>query len=106
MSTTIHSLRVDEGNAVPVLQACSPDVVIFGPDYQQSLYCRVLCGLIFCEETQLVSSTFAHRIVHAFQTFELVWEELCADIRESCPLNSSHCPFNPSSNVHNTEAKS
>lgn len=61
---------------------CSPDEVIFGPDYQQSLYCHLLCGLIFCEEIQLVSSTFAHGIVQAFRTFELVWEELCADIQE------------------------
>ena len=29
-----------------------------------------------------MSSTFAHSIVHAFRTFEQVWEELCADIRE------------------------
>lgn len=27
-------------------------------------------------------STFAHSLVHAFRTFEQVWEELCADIRE------------------------
>ncbi|KAJ0112492.1 hypothetical protein Patl1_00570 [Pistacia atlantica] len=63
-------------------QCCSPDEVIFGSDYQQSLYCHLLCGLIFCEEIQLVFSTFAHSIVHAFRTFEVVWEELCADIRE------------------------
>ncbi|XVF80198.1 hypothetical protein PTKIN_Ptkin15bG0051800 [Pterospermum kingtungense] len=63
-------------------QCCSPDEVIFGPDFHQSLYCHLLCGLIFREEIQLVFSTFAHSIVHAFRTFEQVWEELCADIRE------------------------
>ncbi|KAF7826151.1 jasmonic acid-amido synthetase JAR1 [Senna tora] len=61
---------------------CSPDEVIFGPDFYQSLYCHLLCGLIFREEVQLVSSTFAHSIVYAFRTFEQVWEELCTDIRE------------------------
>ncbi|KAG0455889.1 hypothetical protein HPP92_023677 [Vanilla planifolia] len=61
---------------------CSPDEVIFSPDYNQSLYCHLLCGLIYSEEVQLVSSTFAHSIVHAFRTFEQVWEELCDDIRE------------------------
>ncbi|KAI4328885.1 hypothetical protein L6164_021206 [Bauhinia variegata] len=61
---------------------CSPDEVIFGPDFHQSLYCHLLCGLIFREEVQLVSSTFAHSIVHAFRAFEQVWEELVADIRE------------------------
>lgn len=63
-------------------QCCSPDEVIFGGDFVQSLYCHLLCGLIFREEVQLVSSTFAHSIVHAFRAFEQVWEELCNDIRE------------------------
>ncbi|RWW19886.1 hypothetical protein GW17_00016035 [Ensete ventricosum] len=63
-------------------QCTSPDEVIFGSDFQQSLYCHLLCGLIYSDEVQLVSSTFAHSIVHAFRTFEQVWEELCTDIRE------------------------
>ncbi|MFQ6633405.1 hypothetical protein Gotur_011701 [Gossypium turneri] len=63
-------------------ECCSPDEVIVGPDFHQSLYCHLLCGLIFHEEIQLVSSTFAHSIVLAFRTFEKVWEELCDDIRE------------------------
>ncbi|KAK6777321.1 hypothetical protein RDI58_024038 [Solanum bulbocastanum] len=61
---------------------CSPDEVIFGPDFQQSLYCHLLCGLIFRDEVQVVSSTFAHSIVHSFQTFEQVWEALVVDIRK------------------------
>lgn len=61
---------------------CSPDEVIFGPDFHQSLYCHFLCGLIFREEIQLISSTFAHSIVHSFRTFEKVWEQLCIDIRD------------------------
>ncbi|KAJ7962531.1 jasmonic acid-amido synthetase JAR1-like [Quillaja saponaria] len=63
-------------------QCCSPDEVIFGSDFHQSLYCHLLCGLIFREEVQFVSSIFAHSIVHAFRTFEQVWEELCEDIRK------------------------
>ncbi|XP_009394595.2 jasmonoyl--L-amino acid synthetase GH3.5-like [Musa acuminata AAA Group] len=63
-------------------QCCSPDEVIFGPDFQQSLYCHLLCGLIYSDEVQIVSSTFAHSLVHAFRTFERVWEELCTDLRE------------------------
>ncbi|KAF5464437.1 hypothetical protein F2P56_014513 [Juglans regia] len=62
-------------------QSCSPDEVIFGPDFHQSLYCHLLCGLIFREEVQFITSTFAHSIIHAFITFEQVWEELCSDIR-------------------------
>ncbi|KAJ4956499.1 hypothetical protein NE237_013282 [Protea cynaroides] len=62
-------------------QCCSPDEVIFGPDFHQSLYCHLLCGLIYYDEVQTVSSTFAHSIVHSFRTLERVWEELCNDIR-------------------------
>nr|AIC64081.1 JAR1 [Gentiana rigescens] len=61
---------------------CSPDDVIFGPDFHQSLYCHLLSGLIYRDEIQVISSTFAHSIVYAFRTFELDWEELCANIRE------------------------
>ncbi|WMV49240.1 hypothetical protein MTR67_042625 [Solanum verrucosum] len=61
---------------------CSPDEVIFGPDFQQSLYCHLLCGLIFRDEVQVISSMFAYSIVHAFRTFEQVWEALVVDIRE------------------------
>ncbi|KAF8379665.1 hypothetical protein HHK36_029109 [Tetracentron sinense] len=63
-------------------QCCSPDEIIFGPDFHQSLYCHLLCGLIYRDEVEFVCSTFAHSIVHAFRTFEQVWEELCTDIRD------------------------
>ncbi|XP_073116506.1 jasmonoyl--L-amino acid synthetase JAR4-like [Elaeis guineensis] len=63
-------------------QCCSPDAVIFGSDFNQSLYCHLLCGLIYSNEVQFISSTFAHSIVHAFRTFEQVWEDLCTDVRE------------------------
>lgn len=63
-------------------QCCSPEEVIFGPDLNQVLYCHLLCGLIYSGEVQYVSSAFAHSIVHAFRTFEQIWEELCNDIRE------------------------
>ncbi|KAJ8440677.1 hypothetical protein Cgig2_031094 [Carnegiea gigantea] len=59
----------------------SPNEVIFGSDFHQSLYCHLLCGLLHYEEVQFIFSTFAHSVVQAFQTFELVWEDLCSDIR-------------------------
>ncbi|CAK9156480.1 unnamed protein product [Ilex paraguariensis] len=61
---------------------CSPDEVIFGPDFHQSLYCHLLCGLIYWDEVEVISSAFAHSIIQAFRTFELVWEELCTDIHD------------------------
>ncbi|GMI66779.1 FAR-RED INSENSITIVE 219, JASMONATE RESISTANT 1 [Hibiscus trionum] len=82
---TTHIFRNSQfKNAMKAMQSqsCSPDEVIFTPDFHQSLYCHLLCGLLFREEIQLVSSTFAYSIVLAFRTFEQVWEELCADIRE------------------------
>ncbi|CAA6665675.1 unnamed protein product [Spirodela intermedia] len=63
-------------------QTCSPYEVIFGRSFEQSLYCHLLCGLLSYQEVQFVSSSFAHCIVQAFRTFELIWEELCANIRD------------------------
>ncbi|XP_047943158.1 jasmonoyl--L-amino acid synthetase JAR6-like [Salvia hispanica] len=60
---------------------CSPDEVIFGGNYHHSLYCHLLCGLLYRDHIQLISSTFAHSIVHAFRTFEHIWPHLVADIR-------------------------
>ncbi|KAL5203035.1 hypothetical protein ABZP36_013987 [Zizania latifolia] len=77
-----RSQRYKEGMKDIQSQCCSPDEVIFGPDFHQSLYCHLLCGLIYSEEVHSVFSTFAHSLVHAFQTFEEVWEDLCADIRD------------------------
>ncbi|KAL6609449.1 hypothetical protein ACP70R_039418 [Stipagrostis hirtigluma subsp. patula] len=74
--------RYKEGMEDIKSQGCSPDEVIFCPDFNQSLYCHLLCGLIYSDEVHQVFSTFAHSLVHAFQTFEEVWEDLCADIRD------------------------
>ncbi|PON42228.1 GH3-like hormone conjugating enzyme [Parasponia andersonii] len=74
-------------------QCCSPDEVIFGPDFHQSLYCHFLCGLIFREDIQSISSTFAHSIVHSFRTFEKVWEELCIDIQDGILSSRITVPF-------------
>lgn len=61
---------------------CSPDEVMLAKDdYNQSLYCHLICGLVFCEEVQLISAVFAHNLIRAFRTLEHVWEQLCADIR-------------------------
>ncbi|KAF6992331.1 hypothetical protein CFC21_009334 [Triticum aestivum] len=77
-----RSQRYKEGMKDIQSQGCSPDEVIFGPDFNQSLYCHLLCGLIYSDEVHSVFSTFAHSLVHAFQTLEEVWEDLCADIRD------------------------
>jgi jasmonic acid-amino synthetase len=42
----------------------------------------VLCGLIYSDEIHQVFAPFPHSLVRAFQTFEEVWEDLCADIRD------------------------
>ncbi|RLM59024.1 putative indole-3-acetic acid-amido synthetase GH3.5 [Panicum miliaceum] len=74
--------RYKEGMQDIRSQCCSPDEVVFGPDFKQSLYCHLLCGLIYSDEVRQVFAPFAHSLVRAFQTFEEVWEDLCADIRD------------------------
>ncbi|CAA6665885.1 unnamed protein product [Spirodela intermedia] len=63
-------------------QATSSNEVIFGRSFEQSLYCHLLCGLLSYQEVQFIYAVFVHSIVQAFRTFELVWEELCANIRD------------------------
>ncbi|CAO2205132.1 unnamed protein product [Urochloa humidicola] len=65
--------------------SCSPTEVLFCTDFAESLYCHLLCGLLFSGEVRTVSAMFAHSLVLAFQTLEQVWEELCADIRAGVP---------------------
>ncbi|KAL5204427.1 hypothetical protein ABZP36_009298 [Zizania latifolia] len=74
--TTTHDTR---------LQNSSPREVLFSPDFEEALYCHLLCGLHFADEVQLVSAAFAHSLVVVLQTLERVWPELCADIRHGTP---------------------
>ncbi|EOA26759.1 hypothetical protein CARUB_v10022844mg [Capsella rubella] len=61
---------------------CSPDEVIFSPDVHQALYCHLLSGILFRDQVQYVFAVFAHGLVHAFRTFEQVWEEILTDIKD------------------------
>ncbi|KAG9457776.1 hypothetical protein H6P81_002284 [Aristolochia fimbriata] len=64
------------------LQPCSPSQVLKASDYQQTLYCHFLCGLLCSDRVQFLQTLFFFQLVQAFRTFESIWEELCADIRE------------------------
>nr|DAD20850.1 TPA_asm: hypothetical protein HUJ06_022313 [Nelumbo nucifera] len=61
---------------------CSPKEVISGGDYKQSTYCHLLLGLVFCDEVEFITSTFAYSIVQAFTAFEEIWKDICKDIKE------------------------
>ncbi|KAK9131664.1 hypothetical protein Scep_011192 [Stephania cephalantha] len=66
---------------------CSPQEVISGGDYKQSTYCHLLLGLVFTDQVEFITSTFAYSLVQAFTSFEELWEDICEDIREGT-LNS------------------
>uniref|UniRef100_A0A0D6R433 GH3 auxin-responsive promoter n=1 Tax=Araucaria cunninghamii TaxID=56994 RepID=A0A0D6R433_ARACU len=74
-----ETFKINKGNKV---LPCSPDEVLFGYDARQSLYCHLLCGLIYSNDVEFLASTFAYSIVDAFRHFEQVWQELCKDIKE------------------------
>ncbi|XP_031742483.1 indole-3-acetic acid-amido synthetase GH3.10 isoform X2 [Cucumis sativus] len=59
---------------------CSPQEVITGCDYKQSTYCHLLLGLLYSEEVEFVTSTFAYTIVQAFNQLEESWEEMIHDL--------------------------
>ncbi|XP_074319074.1 jasmonoyl--L-amino acid synthetase JAR6-like [Silene latifolia] len=63
------------------VEHCSPLEVRCASDIQQATYCNLLCGLIYRDDVQLISSVFAHSTVLALETFQERWEELCQDIR-------------------------
>jgi auxin responsive GH3 family protein/jasmonic acid-amino synthetase len=67
------------------LPPCSPDEVIFGPDFGESLYCHLLCGLLFAGEVRVVFAMFGHNLALALETLKRVWGELCDDIRRGAP---------------------
>ncbi|CAL0318066.1 unnamed protein product [Lupinus luteus] len=81
-SHVVGSKRYFEAMAAIKSEICSPLEVISAPDFQQAMYCHLLCGLIFRDEIQLLDALFIHSFVQVFRTFEQVWEELCNDIRE------------------------
>jgi len=64
---------------------CSPKEVLFSTDFTESLYCHLLCGLLFAGEVRTVFAMFGHNLALAFETLELVWEDLCHDIRRGAP---------------------
>ncbi|KAH7287847.1 hypothetical protein KP509_32G077300 [Ceratopteris richardii] len=83
-TATTHLFRSPEykmrQNAAPV-SSCSPDEVIQASDNRQAMYCHLLCGLIFRDDIEIISSTFAYTIVEAFCTFVGEFSNLCNDIQ-------------------------
>ncbi|KAF8413942.1 hypothetical protein HHK36_001938 [Tetracentron sinense] len=61
---------------------CSPDEVISSGDYKQSTYCHLLLGLVFSDQVEFITSTFAYSMVQAFTVLEEIWIDICRDIRE------------------------
>ncbi|CAL4978637.1 unnamed protein product [Urochloa decumbens] len=88
-TTATTNLYLTDGYKAAVhdiqLPSCSPDEVIFGPDFVESLYCHLLCGLRFSGEVRAVFAMFGHNLALALETLEKVWEELCDDIRRGAP---------------------
>ncbi|KAG7570683.1 GH3 family [Arabidopsis thaliana x Arabidopsis arenosa] len=72
--------------------SCSPDEVVFSPDVHQALYCHLLSGILFRDQVQYVFAVFAHGLVHAFRTFEQVWEEIVTDIKDGVLSNRITVP--------------
>ncbi|KAF1889946.1 hypothetical protein Lal_00025276 [Lupinus albus] len=81
-SHVVSNKRYNEAMTAIKSEICTPQEVICAPDFQQVLYCHLLCGLIYRDQIQLLEALFSYSIVQAFRTFEQVWEELCNDIRE------------------------
>lgn len=83
-TATTHLFRSEEfrlKQASTKVRACSPVEVMNGCDNMQSMYCHLLCGLLYQEEVEYVTSTFAYTLVEALRLFEMQWKNICEDIR-------------------------
>ncbi|KAJ4981392.1 hypothetical protein NE237_032229 [Protea cynaroides] len=61
---------------------CSPKEIISGGDYKQSTYCHLLLGLVYSDQVEFITSTFAYSIVQAFISFEELWKDISKDIKK------------------------
>ncbi|KAG9457783.1 hypothetical protein H6P81_002291 [Aristolochia fimbriata] len=77
----------EKGNETALLEPCYPKEIATARDYQQSLYCYFLCGLLHRDQIRYFDAYFCYLVVGAFRVFESIWEELCADIREGVLSN-------------------
>ncbi|KAJ7981368.1 putative Indole-3-acetic acid-amido synthetase GH3.3, partial [Quillaja saponaria] len=60
----------------------SPKEVILCPDWYQSMYTQLLCGLCHNKQVLHVGATFASGIVYAIKFLKKHWFLLCNDIRK------------------------
>jgi len=59
----------------------SPDEVIFCSDYNQAMYCHLLCALAQAPEITRLQALFAVTVVGTIRLLRRCWPELCHDIR-------------------------
>ncbi|CAM6025539.1 unnamed protein product, partial [Sphagnum balticum] len=59
----------------------SPDEVFFCSDYNQAMYCHLLCALAQAPEITRLQAMFAVTVVGTVRLLQRCWPELCNDIR-------------------------
>ncbi|XP_076934345.1 putative indole-3-acetic acid-amido synthetase GH3.1 [Bidens hawaiensis] len=59
----------------------SPNEAILCPDWFQSMYAQMLCGLYDRKQVLRIGAIFASGLLRAIRFFQLNWKELCHDIR-------------------------
>lgn len=63
----------------------SPKEVILGSDFQQQLYCHLLCGLRHFELVGGIQAPYAISLIKAVSLLESKWEQLCEDLENGFP---------------------
>ncbi|XP_006654031.3 probable indole-3-acetic acid-amido synthetase GH3.6 [Oryza brachyantha] len=82
MATTAWGIRSSGLRATsPVMSACvSPVEVILGADYQQQMYCHLLCGLRRWDAVDCIRAPYAAGLARALRLLQSKWRQLCADL--------------------------
>ncbi|KAL4202817.1 hypothetical protein AMTRI_Chr02g265470 [Amborella trichopoda] len=64
----------------PYNNLTSPDKTILCQEISQSMYCQLLCGLIFRQKVLRLGAVFASAFLRAINFLEQNWQRMCVDI--------------------------
>lgn len=86
MAATAYALHGNKSNLSHFLSMfVSPKEVILGSNFQQQMYCHLLCGLRLFDFVDSIRAPYAAGLIIAFRLLESNWEKLCEDLENGFP---------------------
>ncbi|GLU03470.1 hypothetical protein SLE2022_206670 [Rubroshorea leprosula] len=87
MAASTYPLQSGNSNASQsmLLSFTSPREVILGSNFEQQIYCHLLCGLRNFDLVDGIRAPYAIGLIKAFDLLESKWEQLCDDVEKGFP---------------------